>query len=159
MKLALTPPFLFIAGTFALCNHTPNSTDFAAQCYSLPLPSIPQNITNATRLIPWGAPSFVLPNNTLCCGSLDQVRAGIDAIDTQILGLLAQRAGYVREATRFKATLDSVDVPTRDRQVIDGAVEDGKEIGVPEVLSRSVFEGIIEGGVGFEECVWGSFDM
>lgn len=150
---------LFLGSTVvkALYNNTTSLVDLAAQCYSSPFLSISPNVTNITRSIPWGAPSFVLPN-TLCCASLDQVRAGIDAIDTQILGLLAQRAGYVREATRFKATLDSVDVAERDQQVIDGAVEDGKVIGVPVVLSKSVFEGVIEGGVGFERCVWGSFD-
>ena len=31
------------------------------------------------------------------------------------------RAGYLREATRFKATRDSIDVPSRDQQVIDNA--------------------------------------
>jgi chorismate mutase len=36
---------------------------------------------------------------------LTQIRDGIDDLDAQILQLLAQRAGFVREATRFKSTL------------------------------------------------------
>lgn len=80
-------------------------------------------------------------------------------MDAQIIALLAQRAGYVREATRFKATLDSVDVPSRDQQVIDEAVQGGDATApkVPEVISKAVFEGIISGGVEFEKCVWESY--
>jgi chorismate mutase len=35
-----------------------------------------------------------MPNGTLCCGSLDQIRAGIDDVDSQLLELLAQRSAY-----------------------------------------------------------------
>lgn len=36
------------------------------------------------------------------CGSLEEVREHIDAIDRQIVELLAERGGYVRQVMRFK---------------------------------------------------------
>lgn len=131
-------------------------TDPASTCYT----SFGPSLSNATRSIPWGTPSFLLPNGTICCESLSQIRAGIDDIDTQLLNLLAQRAAYVREATRFKSTLDTVDVPIRDQEVIEDAVAKANETmpRLPEVIARSVFEAIINGSVPFEECVWESFE-
>ena len=66
--------------------------DFAAKCYSAPLPTLTSNAEN--RTIPWGAPEFRLPNGTLCCSSLDQIRDRIDDVDSQLLELVALRSGY-----------------------------------------------------------------
>ncbi|KAH9481714.1 hypothetical protein JR316_0006241 [Psilocybe cubensis] len=131
-----------------------SATDFAAACYASPLPAssiLPPSTDN--RTVPWGTPSIIFPNGTTCCASLDDVRAGIDAVDDQILALLAQRAAYVREATRFKATRDTVDVPARDQQVIDGAVASAASVHLPATIAGAVFESIISANVPFEECV------
>lgn len=115
--------------------------DYATACYSSPLPSLTPS--SANRMVPWGQPSFNLTNGTTCCDSLDQVRAGIDAVDQKLLHLLAQRAAYVREATRFKPTLDAVDVPSRDKEVVDEAVKAAKHTRprLPETVARRVFRG------------------
>ncbi|KAF8964778.1 chorismate mutase [Flammula alnicola] len=133
----------------------PNPTkDFAEACYGEPLPDIPLSMDN--RTIPWGAPTIINGTST-CCSSLDQVRAGIDAIDSQILELLSQRAAFVREATRFKATHDTVDVPSRDQQVIDEAVANATGVHLPQTIARAVFTAIINASVPFELCVFDSF--
>jgi hypothetical protein len=66
----------------------------------------------------------------------------------------------VREATRFKATLDAVDVPSRDAQVIQGAVAaaNGTTPPLPVVVARGVFEAILNASVPFEECIFESFE-
>lgn len=137
---------------------TTATADFATPCYTNPLPSLTPSTAN--RTIPWGTPSFTLQNGTLCCSSLTQIRAGIDDIDDQLLALLAQRAAYVREATRFKATLDTVDVPSRDAAVIAGAVAaaNGTTPPLPVVVAEAVFEAIINASVPFEQCVFEEFD-
>lgn len=63
-------------------------TDSAQACYGEPLPDLPQSKDN--RTVPWSTPSIVNGTST-CCSSLDEVRAGIDAIDAQLLQLLSQR--------------------------------------------------------------------
>lgn len=85
---------------------TTTTNNITSACYGTTLPSLPSSIASENRSIPWGTPSLHLPNGTTCCSSLTQVRDGIDDIDTQLLELLALRAGYVAEATRCKATLD-----------------------------------------------------
>lgn len=66
---------------------------------------------------------------------------------------MGPRAGYVREATRFKATRDSVDVPSRDRQVIENAVANATAVHLPETIARAVFTTILNSSVSFELCV------
>ncbi|KAF9450798.1 hypothetical protein P691DRAFT_809496 [Macrolepiota fuliginosa MF-IS2] len=92
-------------------------------------------------------------NGGECCSSLDEIRQGIDAVDQQLLALLATRAAYVREATRFKATHDTVDVPSRDQQVIEQAIADAPQYNLPQVIADGVFTAIINASVKFELCV------
>jgi len=143
--------------TTALTSPNHNKHDYASACYSSSLHSLTPNAEN--RTIPWGTPKFYLPNGTLCCGSLDEVRAGIDEVDSLLLSLLAQRAAYVREATRFKSTLDTVDVPSRDAEVISGAVAVANNTAppLPETIARIVFTAILNASVPFEECVFERF--
>ncbi|PMD32181.1 hypothetical protein L207DRAFT_393349, partial [Hyaloscypha variabilis F] len=124
-------------------------------CYSTPLPALPPTAAAASQSIPWGSPSFILHNGTLCCNSLTEVRDGIGAVDGQILDLLAQRAGYVKEATRFKSTIDAVDVPPRDEEVIQATVNASSTTRprLPEIIAAGVFETIINSSVPFEKCV------
>ena len=63
------------------------------------------------------------------------------------------RAGYVREATRFKATRDTVDVPSRDQQVIDSAVASAIALHLPQTIARAVFTTILDASISFELCV------
>ena len=67
--------------------------------------------------------------------------------------------GPVREATRFKSTLDTVDVPSRDAAVIEGAVAAANSTHppLPVTVARGVFEAILNASVPFEECVFEQF--
>jgi tRNA-Thr(GGU) m(6)t(6)A37 methyltransferase TsaA len=50
--------------------------------------------------------------------SLDEARAAIDTIDTEIIRLLGNRANYVRQVTKFKKTTEEVPAPTRYAEVM-----------------------------------------
>ncbi|KXN80766.1 hypothetical protein AN958_07823 [Leucoagaricus sp. SymC.cos] len=128
------------------------SVDHAQACYGEPLPHIPPS--KEDRSTPWGSPGMGdRDGEQSCCSSLDEVRQGIDAVDEQLLQLLAKRAAYVREATRFKATRDTVDVPSRDRVVVEQAVEKAPQYYLPRVIAQGVFSAIINASVSFELCV------
>lgn len=60
---------------------------------------------------------FVDPGYRPLCASLDDVRAGIDAIDEQLVALVAQRAMLVMDATRFKRDAAEAAAPARQQQV------------------------------------------
>ena len=65
------------------------------------------------------------------------------------------RAAFVREATRFKSTHDTVDVPSRDQQVIDNAMANATAFHLPQTIAKAVCTAIIivNTGVPFELCV------
>ncbi|KAH7920603.1 hypothetical protein BV22DRAFT_1097865 [Leucogyrophana mollusca] len=149
----MTPIMKMVIFTF-LCTYLQlvrASSESVEECYGKNLPCFPPS--NENRTIPWGQPSIRQADGSTCCSSLDEVRAGIDSIDAQLLALLSQRAAYVREATRFKATLDSVDVPSRDQEVIQGAEANATRYNLPQTIAREVFEAIINSSVPFEYCV------
>ncbi|KAL3427140.1 hypothetical protein PVAG01_00649 [Phlyctema vagabunda] len=150
--------FLLLAsGSLVSASTSTSTADYASPCYASPLPELRNSTEN--RTIPWGTPSFILPNGTTCCSSLTEVRAGIDVIDSQLVALLAQRAAYVREATRFKATLATVDVPERDAAVIAKAIAAANSTSprLPATVAEGVYKAIIAANVPFEECVFEKF--
>ncbi len=52
------------------------------------------------------------------CASLDQVREQIDRVDEEIVRLLGERSGFVRQAVRFKRSADEARAPARVEQVV-----------------------------------------
>jgi isochorismate pyruvate lyase len=60
---------------------------------------------------------FVDPAYRPLCGTLAEVRAGIDALDDQLIELLARRADLVMDATRFKRDAGEAAAPARQAQV------------------------------------------
>ncbi|WEW60439.1 hypothetical protein PRK78_005925 [Emydomyces testavorans] len=68
------------------------------------------------------------------------------------------RAAYVREATRFKPTRASVNVPARNAQVIERTKREAVKSGMPVSVAGRVYEAVIEAGVRFEECVFDAFN-
>lgn len=52
------------------------------------------------------------------CHSLDEIRAGMDEIDRQIIALITKRVEYVREAAKFKTSIETVAAPERVEAVL-----------------------------------------
>ena len=82
------------------------------------------------------------------CNSLEQVRAEIDRVDTQMLVLLAVRGGYVKQAAYFKRCPAEVPAPQRVEQMITKVTALTREIGadsaVAEATSRARFPAFIQ---------------
>jgi crotonobetainyl-CoA:carnitine CoA-transferase CaiB-like acyl-CoA transferase len=71
-------------------------------------------------------------------GGLDEVRGSIDAVDEEIVRLLAEREVYVRRAARFKKTRDDVEAPKRVEEVIRKVRELAEKRGAsPEVVEET----------------------
>ena len=68
-------------------------------------------------------------NAPIPCTSLEEVRAHIDAIDRQIVKLLAERGGFVSQAARFKKNTEEVKAPQRVEQVISKVRALSEELG------------------------------
>ncbi len=77
------------------------------------------------------------------CRDLAEVRQQIDAIDRQIVALLAERGAYVRQAARFKHTADDVAAPRRVAHVIERVRDLAMGYGVDADLVEEVYRAMI----------------
>jgi len=79
------------------------------------------------------------------------LRAQIDALDDQILALLAKRYALLPEVVKVKAAHGiSHRVQGRVQQVIDRNVATGEKLGLPEQMVREVWDAIIEAAHRYE---------
>jgi isochorismate pyruvate lyase len=81
------------------------------------------------------------------CNSLEEVRENIDQIDRQIIHLLAQRGGFVNQASRFKKDTNEVKAPNRVEAIIKKvkglAIEEGIDAGLVESVYRTMISEFI----------------
>jgi isochorismate pyruvate lyase len=67
-----------------------------------------------------------------------EVRAGVDALDAELLALLATRFGYMRAAARIKPSRDAVRDEARKASVIAAAVAEASCLGFPTALMTAL---------------------
>ena len=75
--------------------------------------------------------------------SLDEVRAGIDAIDAELVRLLADRQALVKAAAGFKKDEDAVRAPDRVAQVIAKVRARAEEAGLAPEVAEAVWRAMI----------------
>ena len=84
------------------------------------------------------------------CNSIEEIRSNIDRIDRQIVTLLAERGGYVKQAARFKKTTDDVKAPQRVEQVIAKVTALSQELGANASVTEQVYRAMISGFINAE---------
>lgn len=84
------------------------------------------------------------------CDTLADVRSAIDQIDFMLVGLLAERGRYVREAARFKRNQAEVSAPERARQVIDKAVTNASRVGASPEVVEAVYRSMVAAFIQLE---------
>ena len=75
--------------------------------------------------------------------SLDEVRARIDQLDAQMLALMAQRAGWVRQAARFKRSVAEVPAPQRVAQVVARVRAQAQALGLSPEVAEATWRAMI----------------
>lgn len=83
-----------------------------------------------------------------------EVRAGVDALDRELVELLARRFGYMRAAARIKPGRDQVRDEARKAEVIAAAQKAAVELGVPEDLVAEFWEQLVETSIAYEMREW-----
>lgn len=103
-----------------------------------------------------GAPvrRFTDPAYQPVAATLGELRQRIDALDTEIVGLLAQRARCVRDATRFKRNAFQVAAPARQQQVFErvralAMAHEAVFPGLPDIV-ESTYRTLVAGYVAAE---------
>lgn len=95
------------------------------------------------------------PSIVPMAASLGALRTRIDALDTQIVALLAERGRCVRDATRFKRDPAQVSAPERQAQVFArvrrlAAAEAPEWTALPDVV-ESAYRALVAGFVAAEQ--------
>jgi len=88
------------------------------------------------------------------CQTMAEVRAGVDALDRELMALLAARFGYMRAAARIKPSRDAVRDEARKASVIAAAVAEGEAQGIPADVIADIWECLVEGSIAYEFAEW-----
>ncbi len=88
------------------------------------------------------------------CETMEEVRAGVDALDRQLVELLAIRQGYMEAAARIKPAESDVRVPWRIEQVVENVLAEAPKYGLSKRIAEPVWRVLIEKCIEFEGEVW-----
>ncbi|MFG3284163.1 chorismate mutase [Streptomyces sp. NPDC048111] len=100
---------------------------------------------STTPATPSATPSSTTPAATPAAGPerIGELRLSIDALDRQIIALLARRTAVVRELTTYKNDEETVRSPGRVAQVIDKVRAIAEAEGMPPGIAESVYRTLI----------------
>lgn len=88
------------------------------------------------------------------CQTMTEVRAGVDALDRDLVALLARRFGYMNAAARIKPARSAVRDEARKAQVIANAAAAAAAAGLPAGLAEALWETLVEASITHEFGVW-----
>jgi len=84
------------------------------------------------------------------CESMADVRRNIDALDTRIVALMAERSGYIAEAARIKQNADQVHDQARIDFIVDRVTAMAQAQGAPEAIIEAAYRAMIDASIEFE---------
>ena len=88
------------------------------------------------------------------CQTMLEVRAGIDALDPQIVELLAIRFRFMVAAARIKQDRGAVRDEDRKALVIANARAAAERAGIPADVVGDIWERLVEGSIAYEFDRW-----
>ncbi len=84
------------------------------------------------------------------CTTMIEVRAGVDAVDAELVTLLKRRFGYMDAAARIKPERGHVRDEARKAQVIDNARAHARTAGIPDAAIGDMWETLVEASIAYE---------
>lgn len=88
------------------------------------------------------------------CETMAEVREGVDALDRELMRMLAVRFGYMRAAARIKPERGHVRDERRKAQVIANARDDARREGLPEETIADIWDALVEASIAYEMVEW-----
>lgn len=95
--------------------------------------------------------SIKLPDQ---CVTMEDVRAGVDATDRELMELLDRRFGYMRAAARIKPTREAVRDEARKAKVVSAAGTDAETRGLPRADIEKLWDRLVETSISYEFEIW-----
>ncbi len=101
------------------------------------------------------APPASLPvKDAAQCQTMLDVRAGVDAIDRQLVTLIARRQAYMHAAARIKQSREAVYDGARIEDIIVKVLDLAREAGLSEQIAEPVWREMIKQCIAHEFRVW-----
>lgn len=88
------------------------------------------------------------------CQTMSEVRAGVDATDRELMGLIDRRFGYMRAAARIKVDRATVRDERRKAEVIANVRAHARAYMLPEDELAQVWELLVEASIAYETIEW-----
>jgi isochorismate pyruvate lyase len=88
------------------------------------------------------------------CKTMEQVRAGVDATDQQLIALFVQRFAYMDAAARIKDDRNTVRDEVRKAEVIANARKAALDQRLPQDLIAGIWDTLVEGSIAYETERW-----
>ena len=88
------------------------------------------------------------------CTTMTEVRQGVDAVDRQIVSLLARRFGYMDAAARIKPVREAVRDEWRKADVKTKVDHAAAAAGIDRALMDRLYEDLIETSIAHELVRW-----
>lgn len=84
------------------------------------------------------------------CTTLDEAREKIDAVDKEIVALIAKRNNYIKKIAHFKTTIDEVKAEDRISDVISNVRSQAISLDLSPNLINDLYVRMIDGMVESE---------
>ncbi len=84
------------------------------------------------------------------CQSLEEVRSEIDKIDEEIVKLIAKRSKYVKQAAKFKESVEEIKSDERINDVLNHVRHLAGSLGISPNLVADIFKILIDKMVEME---------
>ena len=84
------------------------------------------------------------------CTTMAEVRLGVDALDRDLVALLARRFAYMDAAARIKPAREAVRDEDRKAQVIANARAAAANAGLPDAAIADLWERLVEASIAYE---------
>jgi len=91
--------------------------------------------------------TILSPSN---CTTMAEVRAGVDALDRELVALLRRRFDYMDAAARIKPERGHVRDEERKAQVIANARAAAAALGLPDMAVADLWDGLVEASIAYE---------
>ena len=88
------------------------------------------------------------------CTDMAEVRAGVDAVDRELVALLTRRQGYMGAAARIKPREADVRVPWRIEEVVANVLAEAERTGLSPRIAEPVWRELIERSIAYEGEAW-----
>jgi isochorismate pyruvate lyase len=81
---------------------------------------------------------------------MTEVRAGVDALDRELVALLARRFAYMDAAARIKPDRNAVRDEARKAAVIANARAEAERAGIPGAVVADLWDRLVEASIAYE---------